>query len=76
VIPGIRGKPPIEPWRLVAPRNGHEGVGHLVGDQPQEQGRNQVEGVDEELDWIAENHDPVSIGKKNRARTNPDPLNE
>jgi hypothetical protein len=47
-----------------------------VGDQPQEEGRNQVEGVDEELDWIADYHDPVSIGKRKRARTLPDPIDE
>src|SRR5439155_1734047 len=48
MVPGVKGKPAVEPGRLVAPRNGQRGMRHLVRDQADYQRRHEVERVDDE----------------------------
>ena len=66
VIAGIRGKPTVEPGRLVTAGNRDVGVSHLVGDQPEEKGWDQIERVDDELAGIAEQHDGSKYSPKSK----------
>jgi hypothetical protein len=50
-------------------------VRELVSDQPDQQRWNQIQGIDDELDRVAE-HDPVSIGKTKKAPIARSLLNE
>ena len=57
MMPRVKGQPAVESGRLVAPRYGHGGMRHLVGDQAEHQRRHEVERVDDEPARIAEQHD-------------------
>src|SRR5712691_4105768 len=73
MVAGIQRDAAIKPGRLVAPCDGDGGVRQFMSDQPDEKRWNEVERIDDELDWIAGYHDPLSIDKCKRARTTPDP---
>jgi hypothetical protein len=75
MMAGIEGEASIESGCLIALGDGDGGVRELVSDQPDQQGRNQIQGIDDELDRVAE-HDPVSIGKNGEGPDCSEPLDE
>jgi hypothetical protein len=66
MVAGIEGEASIESRRLISPRDRDHRVRELMSDEPDQEGRNQIQGVDDEGDGVAE-HDHVSIGKTKKA---------
>ena len=58
VVTRIQRKASVDPRRLIPPGDRDPGVGVLVQDQAQEQAGDEIEGGDDELLRVAEEHGP------------------